>query len=107
MVVYSHLIDPGHEEPYYRAHIELAAPYCSIVAGIPLMCLAGWWVGGWGESDFAVKAALTVWLAYALIDMGVLLAAGPTPRIAILSAVSLLTKFAAVYSGAWIAGRHA
>ena len=41
MVVYSYLIDPGHEEQYYLNHIEVAAPYCSIVAGIPLMFLAG------------------------------------------------------------------
>ena len=47
MVVYSYLIDPGHEKEYYDAHIQVAAPYCSIIAGIPLMFLAGWWVGGW------------------------------------------------------------
>ena len=44
MVVYGHLISPGHEEQYYHDHIKVAAPYCSIVAGIPLMFLAGWWV---------------------------------------------------------------
>ena len=59
MVVYSYVIDPGHEEQYYRDHIQVAAPYCSIVAGIPLMFLAGWWVGGWWEGEFAIKAALT------------------------------------------------
>ena len=75
MVVYGHLIDPGHEEQYYHDHIKVAAPYCSIVAGIPLMFLAGWWVGGWWEGEFAGKAALVVWLTYALIDIGVVLAA--------------------------------
>ena len=107
MVVYGYLIDPGHEEQYYRDHIQVAAPYCSIVAGIPLMFLAGRWVGGWWEREFAVKAALTVWLAYALIDFAVLLAAGLTPRIAVLFAVSFLTKLAAVYVGALVAGRRA
>jgi len=107
MVVYSYLIDPGHEEQYYRDHVKVAAPYCSIVAGIPLMFLAGWWVGGWWEAEFAVKAALVVWLAYALIDIGVLLAAGLTARIAVLFAVSFLTKLAAVYLGALVAGRRA
>jgi hypothetical protein len=43
MVVYSYVINPGHEEKYYHDHIQVAAPYCSIVAGIPLMFLAGWW----------------------------------------------------------------
>jgi hypothetical protein len=107
MVVYGHLIDPGHEKQYYHDHIKVAAPYCSIVAGIPLMFLAGWWVGGWWEGEFAVKAALLVWLAYALIDIGVLLAAGLTARIAVLFAVSFLTKLAAVYLGALVAGRRA
>jgi len=107
MVVYGHWIDTGHDEQYYQDHIKVAAPYCSIVAGIPLMFLAGWWVGGWWEGAFAVKAALVVWLAYALIDIGVLLMAGLTARIAILSAGSLLTKLAAVYLGALVAGRHA
>ena len=100
MVVYGHLIDPGHEEQYYHDHIKVAAPYCSIVAGIPLMFLAGWWVGGWWESEFAVKVSLAVWLAYALIDIGVLVSAGLTARIAVLVAVSLLTKLGAVYMGA-------
>ena len=45
MVVYGHLIDPGHEKAYYQEHVKIAAPYCSIVAGIPLMFLAGW-LGG-------------------------------------------------------------
>jgi hypothetical protein len=100
MVVYSHLINPGHDEPYYREHIKVAAPYCSIAAGVPLMFLAGWWVAGWWEVDFAVKAALVVWLAYALIDITVLVAAGLTTRIAVLFTVSFLTKLAAVWLGA-------
>jgi hypothetical protein len=107
MVVYSYLIDPGHDEQYYRDHIEVAAPYCSIVAGIPLMFLAGWWVSGWWESEFAVKAALTVWLAYALIDIAVLLAAGMTAKIAVLFTISFVTKLAAVYFGALVGGRGA
>jgi hypothetical protein len=105
MVVYGHLIDPGHDERYYQDHVQVAAPYCSIVAGIPLMFLAGRWVGRWWEGGFAVKAALTVWLAYALIDFSVLLAAGPTTRIAVLFAVSILTKLGAAYLGALVAAR--
>jgi hypothetical protein len=107
MVVYSYVIDPGHEQQYYRDHINVAAPYCSIAAGIPLMFLAGWWVAGWWEGAFAIKAALVVWLAYALIDIGVLLTAELTPRIAVLFAVSFLTKLAAVYLGALVSGRRA
>jgi hypothetical protein len=107
MVVYGHLIDPGHEQQYYNAHIQVAAPYCSIVAGIPLMFLAGLWISGWWEGKFAVEAALTVWFVYALIDLAALMAAGWTSRIAMLVAVSLVTKLAAIYVGAVIGARRA
>ena len=100
MVVYSYLIDPGHDQAYYQQHVERAAPYCSIAAGIPLMFLAGWWVAGWWEAAFAVKAALIVWLAYALIDTAIVVASGLTPKLALLVAISLVTKLAAAYAGA-------
>lgn len=103
MVVYGYLINPGHEKEYYDAHIQVAAPYSSIVAGIPLMFLAGWWVGGWWQGEFAVKSALVIWLTYAVIDVAIVLAAGVTSRMAILVAVSMLTKLAAVYLGALFA----
>lgn len=63
MVVYGYLIDPGHDQQYYDAHIQIAAPYCSIVAGIPLMFLAGWRVGRWWQGQFAIKSAVVI-LAY-------------------------------------------
>ena len=106
MVVYSYLIDPGHEKQYYDAHIQIAAPYCSIVAGIPLMFLAGYWISGWWEGKFAVQAALVVWFAYALIDFAALMAAGVTSRAALLVVVSLVTKLAAIYVGAVIGVRR-
>ena len=106
MVVYGHVIDPGHETAYYQDHIKIAAPYCSIIAGIPLMFLAGWWVGGFWDVSLGVKSALIVWMTYAIIDLAVLAASGLTARIGVLVAVSLLTKLAAVYLGALVAGRR-
>lgn len=105
MVVYGYVIDPGHDPQYYNDHIQVAAPYSSIVAGIPLMFLAGWWVGRWSRGQFAVKSALTVWLVYTVIDGAVLLAAGLTPGLALLAGVSVVTKLAAVYFGARAARR--
>jgi hypothetical protein len=92
MIVYSHAIDPGHEKAYYEAHVRIAAPYCSIVAGIPLMFLVGWWVGQW--------PGLVVWLVYALVDLAVVAGSGMTLRLGALVAVSLLTKLISVYFGA-------
>lgn len=100
MVVYSYLIDPGHDPRYYNDHIQLAGPYCSIIAGIPLMFMAGWWVAGWWQRTPGVKAALIVWLAYTAIDLAVLVAVGMTARVAVLFVVSFATKLAAGYFGA-------
>jgi hypothetical protein len=99
MVVYGHAIDPGHDKAYYDAHIKVAAPYCSIAAGIPLMFLAGWWVGGWDAAQ-GIRSALIVWATYAVIDVAMVIASGLTMRIGVLVAVSLLTKLAAAYLGA-------
>jgi hypothetical protein len=98
MVVYSYLIDPGHGKEYYEAHIKIAAPYCSIVAGIPLMFAVGWWVGMW--------PALLVWLVYALVDAAIFAASGPmTLRMGVLVAVSMLTKLVSAFLGGLASGR--
>ena len=96
MVVYGYVIDPGREPQYYDDHVQVAAPYCSIVAGIPLMFLAGWW---WRRA-LGVRAAWIVWLAYAMIDLAILLAAGMSMDAGLLIVVSLFTKLAAVNLGA-------
>jgi hypothetical protein len=85
---------------YYNDHIQVAGPYCSIVAGIPLMFLAGWWVAGWWRQALGVRAAWIVWLAYALIDLAILLAAGMSVGVGLLFVVSFATKLAAVHFGA-------
>lgn len=100
MVLYGHVIDPGHEQAYYTAHAQVAAPYCSIVAGIPLMFLAGRWVGGSWGADLALTSTLIVWGTYALVDLVMFAAYGVTTRAAILVTVSLLTKLAAFYFAA-------
>jgi hypothetical protein len=92
MVVYSHVIDTGHDKDYYEVHVRMAAPYCSIIAGIPLMFLVGWWVG--------LRAGIVVWLIYACIDVAVLAASGLTWRMSALVVVSLLTKLLSVVVGA-------
>ena len=96
---YAYVIDPGHEKAYYEAYAQIAAPYCSIVAGIPLMFLVGWWVG--------MRPAIVVWLVYAFVDVAVFALSGPTLRIGALVAVSLLSKLASAYLGALAASWRA
>ena len=104
MVLYGYVIDPGHDEKYYNDHIQIAGPYCSIVAGIPLMFAAGWWVTGWWRRVLGMRPAWVVWVAYAVIDLLILLAAGLSAGLSladgVLVVVSLATKLAAALFGA-------
>jgi len=103
MVVYGHVIDRGHEKAHYDAHVQIAAPYCSIVAGMPLMFFVGLWAGGFWGAKLAVQSALIIGATYAVIDLVSLAAAGWTSRMGVLVAISSLTKLAAVYVGALVA----
>lgn len=100
MVLYGHVIDPGHDPAYYQDHIQFAAPYCSIGAGIPIMFFAGWWVAGWWRQVLNYRGAILVWLAYTIVDLSILLIAGLSLGVGLLFMVSFATKLAAVYWGA-------
>jgi hypothetical protein len=99
MFFYSYLFNPGHDEQFYQEHVKIAAPYCSIVFGILLFYFVCRWLGGKWEKDFAVKAAIFVWLVYALIDAAILIASGLTLKLAVLMTISLITKLISAYFG--------
>lgn len=108
VAIYAYLINRGHDKQYYETYAETAAPYSGIIAGAPLMFLMCWWVSGWG-ADFAVKAAILVWLVYAVVDVIMLVASGikqaPT-RMIVLVAISIITKLAAAYLGGLVGSRQ-
>ena len=99
MVVYSYFIDPGKGEAFYQEHAQASAPYSSIIAGIPLMFLAGYLVGGRFSKRNSVKAAVLVWLVYFLIDLAVIIGVGALTQIAVLFVISSAIKLAAAYLG--------
>lgn len=99
MVVYSYLINPGQDMAHYQAHAQFSGPYSSIVVGIPLMFLVCRWIGKKFAAESSVTAALLIWLVYFLIDLTVILFAGPLGGLALLFVISFATKFAAAYFG--------
>ena len=99
VAVYSLLINPGQDATYYQEYAQTAAPYSSIIAGMPLMFLAGRWIGSKFPAKNSVKAALSVWLLYFLIDFAVIAASGALAQIALLFTISFVTKLGAAYLG--------
>ena len=106
MVVYSYLIEPGHDYDFYQAHAQFAAPYSSIIAGMPIIYLAGRWIGRKGPTGSAIASALSVWLIYVVIDLAVVIPA-ITARLVPLVVISLVTKLAASFLGGVSAKRRA
>ncbi|MEO8647997.1 MAG: hypothetical protein ABI539_02405 [Acidobacteriota bacterium] len=107
VVFYSYLIKPGHDPAFYQEHAQASAPYSSIIAGIPLMFLAGRWIGSKFPKENSVKAALSVWFVYFLIDFAVIAASGALTQIALLFTISFVTKLAAAYLGGLSVQRRA
>lgn len=99
MVLYGYLINPGQDDSVYQEHVKIAAPYSSIIFGIPLFYFVCRWLAGKWERRFAVKASLSVWFVYFLIDAVALSVSGLTLRIIFLATISLSTKFLAAYFG--------
>ena len=108
MMVYGYLINPGQPESIYQEHVKIAAPYCSIIFGIPLFYFVCRWIGGKWERNFSVKATLLVWIVYLVIDLTVILAnfRDLTLWLSILVIISLSTKLAAAYFGGVSAGKR-
>jgi hypothetical protein len=110
VAIYSHLINRGHDGQYYQEYAKKVAPYSGIAAGIPLMFLMCWWVGSWWDAGFAVKAAILVWLVYAVIDVLVLIGAGMSKRVptrlVVLTTIALIAKLAASYLGGVVSSRQ-
>ncbi len=105
MVVYGYLINPGQPNQHYQDHIQIAAPYSSIIAGAPLFYLAGRFLTRRWAAGLRVKAALLMAAIYALIDLAALASTGFQMRPLIFTAISLATKFIAAYLGGQAASR--
>jgi hypothetical protein len=96
MVVYGYVIAPGHDEAYYQQHAQVAAPYSSVIVGIPLMFFAARWLARRrGRRD-----AIAIAIVYVVVDLAVLAGSGALSRLAVIAVVSYATKLAAAYAGA-------
>lgn len=101
--VYSTFISPGQPLSYYQGFAEAAAPIGSVVAGIPLMLLAGYLLGRGRQKRGALLAAGAAALVYILLDLAILLGAHASGSIWAWAALSHATKLLAALAGAALA----
>jgi len=98
VAIYSYLISPGHDLPYYEKHAEFASPIVSVVVGIPYFFFASRWVGRKAGMR-AVATCLWVWFIIFSIDVLLILVGGPNAYIVSIAAISHATKVLAAYFG--------
>jgi hypothetical protein len=98
VAIYSYLINPGHDFPYYQKHAEFASPIVSVAVGIPYFFFACRWVGRKAGTR-AVATCLWVWFIIFLIDVLLILLGGPSAHVLAMLGISHVTKMLAAYIG--------
>ena len=103
VLIYSMLIAPGQEEAAYQAYALRAAPWSSVIAGIPILLFAGWLLARWHGGGWRTGIGPAV--AYAVMDFLILLGFGALPAMAGVALISDATKLAAAALGGHMAGK--
>ena len=99
VAIYAYAVEPGHDATYYQAAAQWLAPLSSIAFGWLLFMAVTYWSTRHAWATSAMVFALTVFVFYAAIDVGILLAAGGLQNIPDVVAVSLATKLVGSIAG--------
>ncbi len=104
VAIYSLLIAPGQSEAAYQAYAMRAAPWSSVIAGMPILFGAGWLLARWHGDGWRTG----IWAAavYVVIDAIIVAAVGGTAAFSPVVALSFVTKFAAAALGGAVAARR-
>ncbi|MDF7777473.1 hypothetical protein P1X14_19605 [Sphingomonas sp. AOB5] len=92
--IYSITIAPGQDEAFYQAYAMRAAPWCSVIAGVPILFAAGWLLAKWLGSG-GWRAGIGAGLAYVAIDFAIIAAMGAVLAMPLILVLSFTTKLAA------------
>jgi hypothetical protein len=96
--IYSYLIHPGKQLPYYENYARFASPIVSVVVGIPVWFFACRWAGRKAGTR-AVAMCLLAWFIVPVIDMPLSLFGQAKAYDWAMVALSDLTKLVAAYLG--------
>lgn len=101
MVLYGHVIVPGHEDGYYQEAANRFGPYASIIGGMPVFFVAGLVLRRF-LGQRALRVGIAAWCIYVALDTAIILAAASEQFLNFLPlmVVSFATKLAAIYLGA-------
>jgi hypothetical protein len=103
--IYSYLIHPGEQLPYYENYARFASPIVSVVVGIPVWFFACRWAGRKAGAR-AVAMCLSAWFIVPVIDMPLSILGQAKAYDWAMVAISDSTKLLAAYLGGRAALKH-
>jgi hypothetical protein len=103
--IYSTAINPGHDEAFYQAYAQQAAPMSSVIVGPVIFFIAGFVFARGRTLGRALGVAAVIAGTYIALDSTLLTLLGAWPAIIPIAALSFSTKMAACLAGAWLAAR--
>jgi len=104
VAIYSYLIAPGQSEAAYEAYAMRATPWSAIIAGMPILFGAGWLLARWHGGGW--RTGIGVAIAYAAMDLLILLAFNALLAMPFIVLVSDATKLAAAALGGHMAAQR-
>ena len=105
VAIYSHLLHPGEALAFYEQYALMAAPWVSVILGIPVFYLACRWIGSRSPSA-AWPTAMAFFGAYLLIDVSFLVFGENTTVAPWFLVANYLLKFLACHLGGRSAARR-
>ena len=103
VAIYSLAIAPGQSEAAYQAYAEQVAPWCSVIAGVPILFGAGWLRARSRRGASGWSLGMTVGVLYAVLDLSILLGAVGLAALTGVVGLSVVTKIAASAWGGRVA----
>ncbi|HEY0116951.1 MAG TPA: hypothetical protein VGB54_14655 [Allosphingosinicella sp.] len=106
VLIYAFWIAPGHPGGFYQAYAARVSPLCGLIAGLPVLGLAGYFAARMAPAR-PLAAAILPAIVYILLDLLLLALFMPAAlRGWPLLLLSWVTKAAAAAGGGWLAGRR-
>ncbi len=101
MVLYGHVIKPGHEDSFYQEAANRFGPYASIIGGIPVFFVTGLVLRRFLGTR-ALKIGIAAWAIYFVLDVAIIVTAASDKFLSFLPliVISFATKLVAIYFGA-------
>ena len=99
VIVYSHVINPGHQLEDYQQHAITSAPYVTSIVGFPAMILVCWQIAKRTPKNYRYVTALAVPVIYLVMDTIIVVLMDQMSKFGLLFAISYAPYIVGAFIG--------